>query len=53
MSFVSEANDVSSVVFVMKTDKVALPAPEEPAAEQAGPDTFFEKLLDLFGLRKD
>jgi putative membrane protein len=51
-SFVNEANTVDSVLFVMKTGEVSIPEPEEPEEAPVGPDTFFEKLLDLFGLYK-
>jgi len=52
VSFVNGANNVNSVLFVMKTDKISIPDAEEPEPEPAGPQTFWDKLLDLFGLYK-
>lgn len=50
VSFMSDKNTVSSVTFVMKTDGIHLiSVPVEPVAVLK-PETFWEKLLDLFGL---
>ena len=50
-SFVSAKNtDVSSVQFVIKTDAVELPEPEEAAPEPEEKLNFWQKLLRLFGL---
>ena len=52
VSFASPSNSVNSVLFIMKTAKISI---EEPVAEeeaQPEPQTFLEKLLDLFGLFK-
>ena len=52
-SFVSEANAATSVLFVMQTQEITMPeaaAENVPTARQ--PVTFWEKLLNLFGLFK-
>ena len=50
VSFVSPRNtNVQAVQFVMKTESIKVA--EEPAAEeQTAEPTFWERLLDLFGL---
>lgn len=52
VSFVNGANHADSVLFVIKTDKIGIPDAQTPEPEPAGPQTFFDKLLDLFGLYK-
>ncbi|MGN0598722.1 MAG: hypothetical protein ACI4JK_02405 [Oscillospiraceae bacterium] len=50
-SFISEKNtEVQSVQFVIKTDAVEIPEPEESAAAPEEKLTFWQKLLRLFGL---
>lgn len=50
-SFVSNKNtDVSSVQFVIKTDAIEIPEPEEAAPESPEKLNFWQKLLRLFGL---
>lgn len=50
-SFVSNKNtDVSSVQFVIKTEAIEIPDPEEAAPEPPEKLNFWQKLLRLFGL---
>jgi methyl-accepting chemotaxis protein len=50
-SFVSPENKVTGVLFVMQTEEIAsIAADSIPETAPAKPTTFFEKLLNLFGL---
>ena len=52
VSFVSEKNTAESVLFIMRSDKIVIPEPVPVVQPSAEPETFWEKLLDLFGLFK-
>lgn len=52
VSFASPSNSVNSVLFIMKTPKISVPETVKQEEAQPVPQTFFEKLLDLFGLYK-
>lgn len=49
MSFLDEKNPVDSIVYVFMTDAIEEPKTEETAAvEEPKPETFWERLLNLF-----
>ncbi len=49
MSFLDEKNPVDSIVYVFVTDAIEEPKTEEAAAvEEPRPETFWERLLNLF-----
>jgi X-X-X-Leu-X-X-Gly heptad repeat protein len=49
VSFASEKNaDVESVQFVLRTEKIAVPAPPPAIATTAKSETFWDRFLDLF-----
>lgn len=49
MSFLDEKNPVDSIVYVLVTDAIEEPKTEEAAAvEEPKPETFWERLLNLF-----
>ena len=49
MSFLDEKNPVDSIVYVLVTDAIEEPKTEEAATvEEPKPETFWERLLNLF-----
>jgi uncharacterized phage infection (PIP) family protein YhgE len=52
ISFASPKARADSVTFIMKTPEISLPEEAPPVIEVKEPVTFWEKLLDLFGLFK-
>jgi exonuclease VII small subunit len=51
LSFTSDENATDSVLFIMQTDEIAAPTlAADIAPDSHRPETFWEKLLNLFGL---